>query len=95
MPVEQFGSEVPEVIRAVPELSQLDLDGRLLMPSGLRHHLLNALLQELPPEQLSEPFSGAAVIARYGALMDTLECELQLRDLVIDILGTQRFDVWL
>lgn len=55
MPVEQFSVDVLVVIRAVPELAQMDLEGRLLMPSQLRRHLLHALLQAVPVEQLSEP----------------------------------------
>lgn len=55
MPVEQFGVEVLGVIRALPELSQLESDGRLLMPSQLRRHLFNRLLQALPPTLLGEP----------------------------------------
>jgi hypothetical protein len=55
LPVEQFGVEVLGVIRAVPELAQLDMDGRLLMPSRLRWYLFNVLLQAVPVERLSEP----------------------------------------
>ena len=54
LPVEQFGTEVLCVIRSVREFSQLDLDGRLMVPSRLRMHLLHALLQALPVAQLNE-----------------------------------------
>jgi hypothetical protein len=55
LPVEQFSADVLSVIRCVPELSQIHLEDRLLIPSQLRRHLLNSLLQALPVEQLGEP----------------------------------------
>lgn len=55
MPVEQFGIKVLGVIHETSELAQLDVDGRLLMPSQLRRHLLNMLLQVVPVERLGEP----------------------------------------
>lgn len=55
LPLEQFGDAVFDVIRAVPELAQMHLDDRLLIPSQLRRHLLNTLVQALPVNKLEEP----------------------------------------
>lgn len=62
----ELGVDVQTILRGVPELSQLPLNDRLLLPARLWRHLVNGLLQALPIEQLPSALQERRLQADLG-----------------------------